>query len=110
MKLKKIEVLKNSAKSLKIELENIIDEHDSYAFSSEKEASDWINSFIIEDLHDLKAFEDQIYDGKWHLSDIKIKSNLRKSYDLKKEELEKVISDLRIEIIENLQVKISENY
>lgn len=106
---KKIKNLKEQAHFLRNELDALINEHDFYSFDTEEEARVGVSSLPIENLHDLWAFDHHLPNGKWHLSYSSLKSNIRKDFFNKKEELENVIIKLRIEMISNLQKKINKS-
>jgi len=97
---KKIRSLKRKIKIASNDAEALIDEHDSYSFASNEEASKWMSSLPIETLMDSVNRDYNKPRSNPSLRDIKEKFKLKKLYYSKKEEIEKLNNELKQAYIE----------
>ena len=123
MKLKKTDLSKEAkslrtqkikVKKLSKDFEAIVDEHDYYTFSSEKEAMVWFQSLPIETLSESLSMDKKLPRQKPSLQDMHLKTKLRKDSYKVQNKLEKAMYDLNIAnidfILSKIDVYIDESY
>jgi hypothetical protein len=109
MKLSSVKVLQETVEELGLDLQAIADEHDSYCLKSntEEDAIKWLHSLPIETLSDSLDKERQRPRKKYSLHDMHHKFALRKLHEKKKDELDKIKTNLNIAKIDSILSKIN---
>lgn len=110
MKLSNVKSLQETVEELGLDLQAIADEHDKYCLktNTEADAIKWLHSLPIETLSDSLDKEHKRPRSKYSLHDMYHKFALRKLHEKKKEELDKLKSNLIIAKIDILLSRILE--
>lgn len=103
-----LRAIKRKVEQLSQSIESIMDNHDCYSFKSDREASDWFNSFPIESLNDSLLIDNKLPKAKLSLVDFKNKSILRRKYYNTSDNLDIAMCELNIANIDFIISKIKE--